>query len=133
MTVRGVVAGALVALCAVALAGCAGGPVGGGEVPASGPLAVYPRPSAGMDALLIGEVALVDGCVVVRNADATALPVFPAGDAAWRDGDTLVWRDDEYQVGDEISLGGGFSAGAIGDAYIPEGCEAIEAFAVSPF
>lgn len=126
---------ALVLVAALGTTGCGGGGIGsgmGGGLPASGPLAVYPRPDAGMDALLEGEVALVDGCVVVTGEEFVALPVFPAGDASWTEG-VLTWHGEGYRTGDTIALGGGFSPASVEGAYIPAGCEDLEAFAVSPF
>jgi hypothetical protein len=124
---RGAV-GIALALVVLALTGCAAG-----SLPSSGPLAVYPRPDAGMDALLEGELAIVDDCLVIRQGEgALAVPVFPAGDASWAEG-VLQWRDGEYREGDTIAVGGGFSGGAMTSAYIPQGCEGIELFAVSPF
>lgn len=123
----GVVVAALVLVLASGCSAAAG-------LPDSGPLAMYPRPDAGMDALLEGTLRVVDGCVTVESADAASVvPVFPVGDATWSD-DTLTRRGETYRSGDAIALGGGFSAGTTMEgAYIPEGCASLELFTVSPF
>lgn len=91
---------------------------------------MYPRANAGMDALLEGTLRVEPDCVfVVTENDTLAVPVFPAGDAEWDDGE-LEYRDEDYEDGDEISLGGGFSPA--GNAYIPDGCLGHQLFVVSP-
>ncbi|MCH6230814.1 hypothetical protein MK786_08700 [Microbacterium sp. CFH 31415] len=105
------------------------------DIPDSGPLAVHPRPEAGMDALLEGVLRADDGCVRVEHEGGTAVPTFPAGDASWS-GDTLTWRGDEYTDGDAIALGGGFMGTASApssDGYMPEACVGLEVFVVSPY
>lgn len=102
-------------------------------MPSDGPLAVYPRPDAGMDALLEGVLVLGEDCVAVRADDGSAtVPVFPAGDAEL-DGETLVWRGAVYRDGAPIALGGGYGRVEGGDAYVPEGCVGLGQFIVSPF
>ncbi|MEW1962155.1 hypothetical protein AB0269_06815 [Microbacterium sp. NPDC077644] len=114
-----------IATVALLLAGCSA------PLPQSGPIAVYPRPNAGMDALLTGALHVADGCVAVESEDgAVSIPMFPAGDAEWKD-EALVWRGDVYREGDTISLGGGY--GGADDGYVPEACEDAEMFLVSPF
>lgn len=132
---RTVAAGALVGGAALTLAGCG---LFGGGIPDSGPLAVYPRPDAGMDALLEGRLVLDPACVLVMSPDGGfSLPVFPEGDARVDDEfSTLTWRGEEYRDGDPIALGGGFSAvqdGYIEGGYLPPGCEGREMFLVSPY
>ncbi|MBO0982070.1 dihydrolipoamide dehydrogenase [Microbacterium sp. SD291] len=96
----------------------------------SQPLAVYPDPDHGMDALFEGTLRVTDGCVTVEPADGDAVtPVFPESDASWDDG-TLTWKGDEYRDGDRIALGGGL--GEADDAYIPDGCREYATFLVSP-
>lgn len=108
------------------LTGCATGAGSG-----TSPLATYPRPDAGMDALLEGRLVITERCVWVASGGVRSVPVFPEGDAELRDG-ALHWRGDEYADGDDIALGGGFlpSGGSI-----PPGCgdqpEAL--FFVSPY
>lgn len=117
---------------AAAMAGC--GLVAGLGVPSSGPLAVHPRPDYGMDALLEGVLRTDGGCVRVEWQPVDeliyAVPSFPAGDATWDEDGVLTWRGTEYVDGDEISLGGGF-AGSGG--YVPDACDGLEIFVVSPY
>lgn len=129
---RRIGAAVLLALLAPVFVGC----TPGGELPRSGPLAMYPRTDAGMDALFEGTLRLIDGCVVVEAPEGLlVLPVFPSGDASWSDG-VLMWRDHEYVDGDAISLGGGGGGGPVGStstAYIPEDCVGLSAWWVSPY
>lgn len=121
---RGLSAAAVVT--AVLLAGCAISP--GSD---TSPLATYPRPDAGMDALLEGRLVVSDLCVWVRSEGLRSIPVFPEGDAVLRDG-LLVWRGHEYADGDRISLGGGYLPEG---GTIPAGCglEPDALFFVSPY
>ena len=117
---------------AAALVGCT---ATGAEIPTTGPVAVHPRPEAGMDALLEGVLRTDDGCVRVEHEGGTAVPTFPAGDASWS-GDTLTWRGDDYADGDAIALGGGFMGTASAPSssgYMPEACVGLEVFVVSPY
>ncbi|MHC2999956.1 hypothetical protein OB08_12590 [Microbacterium sp. HJ5] len=121
----GVVGSAALSACAPA----------GASIPASGPLAVHPRPEMGMDALLEGTLRTDEGCLRIEHDGGMAVPSFPAGDATWSGG-TLTWRGDDYADGDVIALGGGFSGTASypSDAgYMPEECVGIEVFIVSPY
>ncbi|MBB4140290.1 hypothetical protein [Microbacterium invictum] len=117
---------ATVVLLAALLAGCAA-PTGSG----SSALATYPRPEAGMDALLEGTLIISDRCVWVRSQGMRNVPVFPEGDAEVRDG-VLIWRGTEYADGDSISLGGGYLPDG---GTIPAGCglEPDALFFVSPY
>lgn len=128
--IRRALGAAAVGAAVLLAAGCAAS-----GLPSSGPLAVYPRPDAGMDALLQGTIRLDDECVTVWASDGIdgrrVVPVFPAGDATWSDG-VLSWRGAQYREGDEISLGGGFT-GDVAGAYVPAGCGDLEAFSVSPY
>ena len=112
------------------LTGCA---VFGPQVPTEGPIAVYPRPDAGMDALLEGTLRITDECVWVEAYGRDVVVVFPAGDASVDD-HRLTYLDREYVDGDDISLGGGHVTGAFGDdVYVPQGCGVLEEpFLVSP-
>lgn len=122
---------ASVIVVSVALSACAG--PSGGDLPSSGPLAVYPKPDAGMDALLEGTLVLDPACVQVASPEGhVAVPVFPAGDATLEeDGTVLVWDGEEYRDGDVIALGGGFAP--VSGGYVPAACEGLELFAVSPY
>ena len=125
-------AGCLVLAVVSAAALCACTPAG--DIPDSGPVAMHPRPDAGMDALLEGVVRTDGGCVRVEHEGGTAVPSFPAGDASWSD-DTLTWRGEDYVEGDPIALGGGFTGTASFPAsrgYIPKACVGLEVFVASP-
>lgn len=115
----------LLALAAVGLAGCT-------ATADDAPFATYPRPDAGMDALLMGTLEMRDGCLVVDTGEGDVLPVFPEGDAQWGE-EVLTWKGESFDIGAQISLGGGYS-GAIANATIPAACaDDVEVFAVSPF
>lgn len=104
-------------------------------IPTSGPVAVHPRPEAGMDALLEGTLRTGDGCVRVEFEGGEVMPTFPSGDVEWANG-TLTWRGDPYVDGDPISLGGGFTGTASypsASGYVPKACVGQETFVVSPF
>ena len=123
--------GVVVLASTLALVGCAATPL-----PSSGPVAVYPAPDYGMDALLDGTVRLNDGCLVVEGGEGTtAVPVFPSDDVTWdEDSKLLTWRGETYSDGDAISLGGGFvGTSGIENGYFPEDCAGREAFLVSPY
>lgn len=124
-------AAASVIVASLALSACAGLP--SGDIPSSGPLAVYPRPDAGMDALLEGTLVLDPACVQIASPEGhVAVAVFPAGDATLEeDGSVLVWDDVEYRDGDRIALGGGFAP--VSGGYVPAACEGLELFAVAPY
>lgn len=116
------------AVTTLMLAGCAAL----AQLPESGPLAMYPKPNGGMDALLEGTLTVIDDCIAIAQSDGgRAVPVFPVGDASWDEG-VLSWRGDEFREGDPISVGGGFSDAALTAAYIPSGCGDFDAFAVAP-
>ncbi|WP_137845785.1 hypothetical protein [Microbacterium sp. 2FI] len=104
-------------------------------MPSSGPLAVYPRPEAGMDALLEGTLRTDGGCIRVEYPpEGDVVPTFPAGDATWdEEQGVLTWRDGEYADGDAIALGGGFSPTTDAGGYMPEACGGLDVFVVSPF
>lgn len=130
------IAGSALAVLGVALlSGCAVF-AGGGEIPTAGPLAVHPRPEAGMDALLEGTLRVEGGCVQVEDIYAgLVVPTFPAGDATYAEG-VLTWRGEEYRTGEPIALGGGFTGTASypsASGYMPKACVGLEVFVVSPF
>ena len=127
----------LLAFVSLLIAGCSstGSEMmpGQDQVPQSGPLAMYPKPTDGMDALLEGTLTVTDDCVTIAHSDGTrSVPVFPAGDASWNEG-VLSWRGGEFGEGDPISVGGGLFAAPLTASYIPAGCQSFDAFAVSPF
>ena len=103
-------------------------------VPSHGPVAVYPKPDVGMDALLEGILQTEGGCIAVTTSDGTVIvPQFPAGDAAWADG-MLTWHGTDYREGDRIAIGGGAGRiGGVNDGYMPEACAAYESWTVSPY
>ena len=84
-----------------------------------------------MDALLRGTLRLSNGCVTVEGTDGSlAVPVFPSGDASWRDG-VLTWQGREYREGDSVEFGGG---GGVPSKiqYLPEGCGDRQTWIVGP-
>jgi hypothetical protein len=96
----------------------------------SSPLATYPPPRVGMDAALQGTLRLVDGCVVVEGTDGSfTVPIFPSGEASWRDG-VLAWDGEEYSDGDTLFAGGGGGPSQQQDAYFPSGCAGLPSFLV---
>lgn len=90
-------------------------------------------PAAGGDgAQLVGTLEATDGCVIVRVADGTVvIPSFPIG---WTEVDAsgaLTWGGDTAaHLGDAIELGGGYVD--VSTVEVPDGCEADEAFIVTP-
>ena len=133
MTVRRIAA-ASIAVAALTLTGCTFGSDVDKLVPTEGPLAMYPKPSGGLEEQLTGTLTLTDACVLVSTDDAhTALPVFPTGSATWED-DVLTYDDKPYRIGDEITLTGGVVAeNQLGPmTYIPDGCDRTESFFVAP-
>jgi hypothetical protein len=78
---------------------------------------------AGNEALLKGELTIIDGCVTI---DRSSVPVSP-NNATW-DGATLKWEGVDYVLGDIIALSGG-EADVAGD--LPAGCKSLTAFYVS--
>jgi hypothetical protein len=84
-------------------------------------VAVYqPTGSGGPEALLVGTLVRVDGCVYVDDEFGDRwLPVFPSGSVAWSDHDLMLFGR-PYQLGDPIGLGGG----EFGDhGSIPAACD----------
>ena len=85
-------------------------------------------PGQGADeALLEGELALIDGCVyVVSTGDVggvRTLVVFPEALASWDAvSETLTFGESDYQMGDLVAAGGGWFAPA-DTAVIPAACE----------
>ncbi|MBS45259.1 MAG: hypothetical protein CMH83_19235 [Nocardioides sp.] len=75
-------------------------------------VATYEPTGGAGDALLPGTLVVTDyGCVLVQAGDTRVLPVFPADEVAWEDG-ALVFRDEQYADGDEVSFAGGESGPA---------------------
>lgn len=134
MRARRIAAVAAATMLAGALSGCTFGDDPDVIVPDSGPLAVYPKASAGMDAALTGKLKLEGTClVIVAEGGQTSLPVFPVEDATW-DGSTLTYAGDEYAPGDEMKLSGGnLEEAYFGPmTYIPADCTRDATFFVSP-
>lgn len=112
----------------VALVGCAA------PEPADQPLATYAPgtgPSA-MDALFTGTVDLIDGCLVIRDetTDELVVPIFADRDVEW-DGAALTYQGRRHEVGDSITIGGGFINTTVAEAtnltdslMIPDECAA---------
>lgn len=128
----GAVAAAGVAAAGVAVAwwpaaGEAQGPGPATEAPpaATGPLSLYPAErDITMDALFWGTLQLADGCLVVVDEYGRAVvPVFKAGVTTW-DGEVLTRAGERYELGDEISMGGGTSSASDPDLVVPESCPA---------
>lgn len=133
--VRRVAVAVAAAALAAGLGGC--GIIANLSVPSSGPLAVHPKPDLGMDALLEGVLRTDGGCVRVEwepdGETGDVVPSFPAGDASWDADGVLTWQGHRYVDGDEISLGGGFVGVGGAGGYLPEACEGLEVFQVSPY
>ena len=94
-------------------------------------LVTYPLPEDwyGMAGLKIGTLAFIDNCV---RFDDGAIPVFPDSLTTW-DGTTLTFAGQEYQMGDEISIGGGSLGGRESvSTPIPESCGTGAVIIVSP-
>ncbi len=76
-----------------------------------------------MEALLIGELVLVHGCLRVNSndSDSSYLPVWPPGFMVSIENDSIVILDEAGQVatrlGDRVRLGGGEVPMAIASAY----------------
>jgi hypothetical protein len=82
-----------------------------------------------MAGLKIGTLAFIDNCV---RFDDDAIPVFPDSLTTW-DGTTLTFAGQEYQMGDEISIGGGNLGGQESvSTPIPESCGTGAVIIVSP-
>lgn len=131
---------ALATAAAVGGLGSACGVIPGADaVPAPteplGPAAVYRNVGTeGLDALLEGVVAIVDGCLYVDGPAGTGrhLPYFPVTHTTWED-DALFRDGERYVDGDPISLGGGeVGAGRLTDAVAPAGCDDSPAWLVAP-
>jgi len=114
-------------LLAMALGACS--PDTGDLDAADSPVARYDwAPSDGsMDALLQGELAMQDGCLyVIGSEGGRTLAVFPRSLTSWDEAtQTLTYGDVEFNVGDQISAGGGWTAPA-DSAVIPDTCELDE-------
>ncbi|MBU2075042.1 MAG: hypothetical protein KKE65_03765 [Actinobacteria bacterium] len=99
------------ALLAGSLSGC-----GGAEVTVVDDVTVLigARSSSGMDALLPGRLAVVDGCLGLDFEDGAVfyVVVWPHGTEVVRDSPlTLALPDgEEHQLGDQLQVGGGESS-----------------------
>jgi hypothetical protein len=69
-----------------------------------------------MAGLKIGPLAFIDNCV---RFDDGAIPVFADSLTTW-DGTTLTFAGEEYQVRDEMTIGGGMSAFEAGVSRVKE-------------
>ena len=134
MRVRRATALAVGALLVGTLTGCTFASEPELIVPDSGPMAVYPKASSGMDAALKGKLKLNGTClVIVAEGGQSSLPVFPVEDATW-DGTQLTYDGKQYAPGDEISvIGGNVEEAYFGPmTYIPADCTRDATFFVSP-
>ena len=99
------------ALLAWTLSGC-----GGAEVAVVDDVTVLigARSGSGMDALLPGRLAVVDGCLGLDYEDGAVayVVIWPHGTEVVRDNPlTLALPDgEEYQLGDQLQVGGGESS-----------------------
>jgi len=107
------------------------------DVSASLGAAVAGHPSEGPDAggdsaQLIGTLEALDGCVMVRMDDGTVImPSFPIGWTELDSSRALSWGGGSaVRLRDDVEIGGGFVPVSAVD--LPDGCEADEAFVVTP-
>lgn len=87
------------------MAGCsAEGTLGGAEIV----VPIHAGAPGGDAAALTGELAEVDGCLVIRVGDTVFLPVWPADTTSCSAGQ-LSWGNDPVsaRIGDEVVVGGG--------------------------
>lgn len=90
----------------------------------------YPDPNEGMQALEIGTVNVLNGCVVIVASDtgAVTLPVFPASQVEPAAAPAVLrYRGHDYAAGDPISLAGGHRG-----TPVPSRC-GDDTFLVNPF
>lgn len=97
-------------------------------LPTDVPFAYHLQTESGGDgALLEGTLELQDGCLVVLTSYEgledlpPEVPVLPIAVTTW-DGTTLTVEGEATDVGDEIALGGGFSASPGSAGYVPDSC-----------
>lgn len=91
------------------------------------------RPNFGK-AVVVGELAVKDGCVVLKAGDGFLVPAFIAENVTW-DGTKLSLRDrrtdkvSTYLLGDLISVGGAYlefaSAASDPTVTIPDACSKL--------
>jgi hypothetical protein len=121
--------GAAFAVLVAAITSCAV-PKSPGVPPTASPDAVvfYERQGDSSEqALLAGQLALVNGCVVVQEPTGrSTIPVFPKSGFKW-DGTKLRYGNASYSLEDKVSFGGGFGAEAatvVGrdSVVVPVGC-----------
>ncbi len=100
-------------------------PAGEGEGTATeaSPVSFYPpgvRVSA--DALLIGTLELIDGCLLVnRGSGELVVPVFSEASATW-EGGALTTGQGRLEVGVDVGFGGGLAGDVRSDLSIPSSC-----------
>ncbi|MHA7277672.1 hypothetical protein ACX80O_14300 [Arthrobacter sp. Hz1] len=106
-------------------------------VAAGSPLATYtPFGEGGDAALLTGTLVLEDGCLYIEASDTTrVLAYFPDTAVSWSDG-VLSFFGTDYELGQEISVGGGGSIvpGPVENPtsfFAPETCEPDSQWTVS--
>ena len=122
--------GVTVALAVASLSACGDArAVDGGDVT----VLVAERSRGGMDALLAGTLAAVDGCLgitdVATNADTVV--VWPHGTEVTSDDPTTIDLPGvgEIAVGEEVSVGGGVDrsdTGRVGGLTVPSYCDSGE-------
>jgi hypothetical protein len=63
-------------------------------------------------ALLKGELVAEGRCLYIIGHEFGDkwFPVFPSNSVTW-DGSTLTWRNERFEIGDSVSLGGGEISG----------------------
>jgi len=105
-------------------------------------VALVPPQTAGMDALLEGELVIENDCVYIDASGIgpeydRILPIFPSNTVRW-DGDALLIHDAPHSNGDPVRLGGGMIAEPTStshlpeEGHIPEGCSTEYVFLVAP-
>lgn len=107
----------------------------GNSVTASLPVPFFPQqrnaPNVYMDALLVGELTLVDGCLRLNDSDGNSfLLIWPQGFSLRNENDIIQIVDDTgqfvAQVGDNLKVSGGEMPGEYITEYLsqplPNGC-----------
>lgn len=100
------------------------------EVTAGGLATYEPVGEGGDSAELAGTLALSGGCVVVDGEGGITVPIFPAGLTGWN-GDELRLGRITAQIGDEVSLGGGYVSRSVAEDSVPPECLLGDYFIVS--
>jgi hypothetical protein len=125
-TLRGVAVGLVLA----SLSACGGArTIDGGDAT----VLVAERARGGMDALLEGTLAVVDGCLGITDGTtyADTVVVWPHGTEVTSDDPTTIDLPGtgEVAIGDEVSVGGGVdrdNAGRVGGLTVPSYCDTGE-------